>query len=272
MPFKSEKQRRYLWLKHPEVAKRWAHEYPNQKKLPMYAHNNDKLNNKGKETQKEAQIAAMSGFLAPFLTKYAFQRPPIAKKIASVLSDSGAPGEHGNNSAEIFVARGENCEKTLKNSHNDEVLKAGGIVDVLKKYAAVIRLGSKAQQKVLSSPSPQGFSQTNLVGARYQDFLRKVAPQIAQSRANTAIPPPIGSQPAPQPSPVAAYPGMNSAPAQKPAQGPNASHSPFALGNDGILNTIGKLAPFKVENGQIAKGMGHAYGNMPNTPTKNNVG
>lgn len=27
MPFQSEKQRRYLWLKHPEVAKRWTKEY-----------------------------------------------------------------------------------------------------------------------------------------------------------------------------------------------------------------------------------------------------
>jgi hypothetical protein len=26
MPFKSEKQRRYLWLKEPEVAERWAKE------------------------------------------------------------------------------------------------------------------------------------------------------------------------------------------------------------------------------------------------------
>ena len=24
MPFKSEKQRRYLWANHPEVARRWA--------------------------------------------------------------------------------------------------------------------------------------------------------------------------------------------------------------------------------------------------------
>lgn len=28
MPFASEKQRRYLWKFHPDVAKRWAAEYP----------------------------------------------------------------------------------------------------------------------------------------------------------------------------------------------------------------------------------------------------
>ena len=27
MPFKSEKQRRFLWSKHPEIARRWSKEY-----------------------------------------------------------------------------------------------------------------------------------------------------------------------------------------------------------------------------------------------------
>ena len=25
MPFESEKQRRFMWAKHPEIAKKWAH-------------------------------------------------------------------------------------------------------------------------------------------------------------------------------------------------------------------------------------------------------
>lgn len=36
MPFKSEAQRRLMWLKHPEIAKKWAKEYPHQKKLPYH--------------------------------------------------------------------------------------------------------------------------------------------------------------------------------------------------------------------------------------------
>lgn len=28
MPFRSEKQRRYLYATHPDIARRWAHEYP----------------------------------------------------------------------------------------------------------------------------------------------------------------------------------------------------------------------------------------------------
>ena len=27
MPFKSEKQRKYLWKNHPEIARRWSKEY-----------------------------------------------------------------------------------------------------------------------------------------------------------------------------------------------------------------------------------------------------
>jgi hypothetical protein len=32
MPFKSEKQRRYLWLKHPEIAERWTDKYGSKPK------------------------------------------------------------------------------------------------------------------------------------------------------------------------------------------------------------------------------------------------
>jgi len=34
MPFISESQRRYLWLKHPEVAREFAKHTPKNKKLP----------------------------------------------------------------------------------------------------------------------------------------------------------------------------------------------------------------------------------------------
>lgn len=36
MPFKSEAQRRLMFAKVPEVAQRWADEYPGQKDLPMH--------------------------------------------------------------------------------------------------------------------------------------------------------------------------------------------------------------------------------------------
>lgn len=36
MPFQSEAQRRFLWSKHPEIAKRWSKEYGSGKGLPMH--------------------------------------------------------------------------------------------------------------------------------------------------------------------------------------------------------------------------------------------
>lgn len=36
MPFASEAQRRYLWMKHPEVAKEYAAKTPKGAKLPMH--------------------------------------------------------------------------------------------------------------------------------------------------------------------------------------------------------------------------------------------
>lgn len=56
MPFKSEKQRRFLWAEHPDIAKRWAHEYPDSnKKLPMYAHHDKPSDSKEKEPQSEKE-------------------------------------------------------------------------------------------------------------------------------------------------------------------------------------------------------------------------
>lgn len=38
MPFRSEKQRRFMWAKHPTIASRWAHEPGAKNKgLPMRA-------------------------------------------------------------------------------------------------------------------------------------------------------------------------------------------------------------------------------------------
>lgn len=36
MPFQSQAQRRFMYAKHPEIAKRWSAEYPNQGALPQH--------------------------------------------------------------------------------------------------------------------------------------------------------------------------------------------------------------------------------------------
>ena len=35
MPFRSKAQMKFLYAKHPEIAKRWAKETPNVEKLPL---------------------------------------------------------------------------------------------------------------------------------------------------------------------------------------------------------------------------------------------
>lgn len=35
MPFKSEEQRRYLWMKHPKIARRWSNEMAAQPEKPV---------------------------------------------------------------------------------------------------------------------------------------------------------------------------------------------------------------------------------------------
>ena len=36
MPFKSQAQRKFMYAKHPGIAKKWSKEYPNQGKLPKH--------------------------------------------------------------------------------------------------------------------------------------------------------------------------------------------------------------------------------------------
>jgi hypothetical protein len=36
MPFKSERQRRFMWAHHPAIASRWAHERPARSPSPKH--------------------------------------------------------------------------------------------------------------------------------------------------------------------------------------------------------------------------------------------
>ena len=63
MPFKSEKQRRFLWATRPDIAKKWADKYPESNKgLPMYAADKDNKNDKSQPKEKAAQINIWSLF------------------------------------------------------------------------------------------------------------------------------------------------------------------------------------------------------------------
>lgn len=156
------------------------------------------------------------------------------------------------------------------------------------------------QGRNLGPAPPQGSPTPNNVGNSYLAFLRSSASQASQARANAMIPPPIGSQGSPAPpAVVASFPGMNSAPTKtasniagsslgKALHGiqplspdfqasnlANKHKNKFSSGNDALLNTIGKLSPFKTEQGKVdltAGLSGGAYGNLPNTPKTTQLG
>ena len=37
MPFRSERQRRYMWMKHPKIAKKWASKYGSKPSKKNYS-------------------------------------------------------------------------------------------------------------------------------------------------------------------------------------------------------------------------------------------
>ncbi len=394
MPFKSEKQRRLLWAKHPEIAKRWAKEYPeSNRNLPTYADEKVK-NNKGKKTKtKEAHMTTAQAILGPLLARFAPPRAPIQKKSNSILERVDVPQEgrptYANQTEIEEEGTGPNpvdndgeqdkemtagmnglnellCSKIAKDQKRKELAQ---ITQILRKKAMVPakqfreiidrmlagadrgiqqakepqnvrgnipgeydnRRGNMAGQmgggigqgtqgnapgaqangqgtqgngtgegEALGPAPSQGSSTPNNVGSEYLHFLNSANAQIAQSRMNSVVPPPIGSQVQPQaPAVVASFPGMNSAPVKQANNTPGSSlgtalksiqpisgqfqasnlankgKNMFSTGNDALLNTIGKLSPFKTENGKtdITAGMsGGAYGNLPNTPKTNQLG
>jgi hypothetical protein len=147
MPFQSEKQRRFLWAAHPDIAKRWAHEYPESNKgLPMYAHKkDDKPSANSKE--KAAALAALSAAIAhnsgntADLTGGA-QRLDFAKKSMDTLKRVDIPhsdvptyaGEEREKGEQKRDENGNDQELPLDNENSsDDKVKA-----IFGKLAAVL--------------------------------------------------------------------------------------------------------------------------------------
>jgi hypothetical protein len=98
MPFKSEAQRRYLWLKHPKLAKRWAHEYPGQHALPY--HVGDDEEPESKEAQSMDNVLIRLGAATGRFTKAAAEpgsepMPSAAEPPAGSPPSPAAPAGGG---------------------------------------------------------------------------------------------------------------------------------------------------------------------------------
>jgi hypothetical protein len=90
MPFRSEKQRRYLWATNSDIARRWAHEYPeSNRNLPTYARPKSE-GKKTKDRTEKGQVMhkkkAALVILRNSLRKYANKPVPNLVAFARSLS------------------------------------------------------------------------------------------------------------------------------------------------------------------------------------------
>lgn len=84
MPFKSEAQRRFMWAKHPEIAHRWAHEYPSSNKGLPY-HKKDKSK---KDKAEKKGNALLDGPLSDLFKTARASRPDRYSQFNQMLSNA----------------------------------------------------------------------------------------------------------------------------------------------------------------------------------------
>lgn len=243
MPFKSEKQRRYLWLKHPDIAKRWAKEYPNQKDLPMRVSD--------KDSEKESAAAILSRVLPNKLNNVKIvnntEKTPITRKEADSKQEYvELPKTHGPTFAgETGTQADVKQEQTQSESpqpgtcKNTDELTADAL---FKKLSVVL--------------SPRLMQEVEDEQARQQAREAQRMPQNAGIKpmppAVNNIPPPMGmAQPAPNPGQT--QPAQPAQP-QQPANGQLASVGGGASPNANPINAFGGLSSTGDINGNAALG------------------
>lgn len=260
MPFRSEKQRRFLWSQHPEIAHRWAHEYPKQGKLPMYAHKTKGENSPEESEQetpsKEAALIVLEKALLGINSKAAF-----AKKSESILKEVNIPhsskpvaagDEHVTAKRDALPGCSEKKPlprpNVLKMFNLEQQKQAHELAGILRKFSAVINPGKNIRALLSGAYSQFAEPQSYLRGINFQQISQ--AAQKAKADAayiahrNMVFGPP--EQPKQkQPAPVATYPGT------KPKT-PNVMSSNLASSANPAMTTIERNGPLKVENGQIA--------------------
>jgi hypothetical protein len=192
MPFKSEKQRRFLWAEHPDIAKRWAHEYPNQKKLPLYAHKNKKDEPVETNNKQSAVNSVALDIYAKFLKKsgvtevrvampqgekptYAGQEQTEVKKTKQDSCGCGNMPKTGVNSlmAKLSAVLSQSIQQALENEKAEQEARDAAMVPAnagIKRYA----------MPAMGTPLPMG--------------MQSQAPQAPQQAASPATPAPTGAE------------------------------------------------------------------------------
>jgi len=210
MPFRSEKQRRYLWATKPEMAKRWAHEYPQKKKLPMYADSKKKEPEVQKEKAAQINLTQPDNFeflLWEISAKYKIklansmlkqiempQRPEPTYAGQEIEEGRSFTSKTSPKNNQHMAENNQNMLNTEQNN-NDEISHP-----LLKKLSGVL---SQRIRQMLAGQEAYAPENVNLM-------LHKQQPPSAP------IPPPMGMAAAPGQAPQAAQ-----APAPQPAASPS---------------------------------------------------
>ncbi|NBT59439.1 hypothetical protein EBT16_11710, partial [bacterium] len=256
MPFRSEKQRRFLWAKHPEIAKRWAHEYPNQKNLPTYASDSDA---KDEPVSKSAAAQALQSIVVNMLNsggKSIFNDScdSTTKKSNSKLEQIQMPqdekptyaGEKHINSILKPEAEDEGSIGEERSDKSPEIPTNNAENPLLSKLAVV--LAPKIQQELENRRAEQE--------ARMAKRIPNNANVKQYPVQSNVIPPPMGmTAPPQQAQPQQAQP---QAPAQQPGQ-----MAPVGGGNSPNANPINSFGGLSMNgdiNGNAAFGTPNAAG------------
>jgi hypothetical protein len=242
MPFKSEKQRRFLWSQHPDIAKRWAKEYPGQKNLPLYAHDkkpDDKekaaamtelnrqsdVNTVGLRIYSECVKKANSGLLKVDI-------PHSDKPVAAGDEHVTAENQGEDNASPVQTRNEDEVNQSSEELAGD--LVNNGSHPLLKKLAVV-----------LSQPIMQAIENEK---AEQQARMAAKMPQNAgikrYATPAVATPMPMGMQQPAQPAPT---------PAQQPAQ-PQQQGTGMNSPSANPINSFGALSTSGNINGNAAFG------------------
>jgi Domain of unknown function (DUF6321) len=250
MPFKSEKQRRFLWAEHPEIAKRWAHEYPkSNKNLPMYANSKDK--------EKKAALDVLARILAQSSNNAVSLVPAITSAQSVKESKDGLTYVKIPHSDKPTYA-GQEREQGEQNTEEKPKSKINSIMDEIDDANRAQDSTDPVLQK-LSTVLAQPFrrmmeEQKAQEEGRDPRFVPKIMGLKRYSLPSATVPPPMGSTSAPaqpaappaQPSPQIQQPGNAMAPAPV-GGGSNPMHNP--------IEAFGPLSSSGVINGNAAFGV-----------------
>jgi len=166
MPFESQAQRRFMYAKHPEMAKRWEAHTPKGKKLPE--HKGDKVS---KGTTKKAEFvrqfllnAAKTGVTGPAaLTKLAQQMTKSADfsdavgkavgGLASTVPLAAAAGTIGLPAVSGWTL-GQLAGRARNQVDEDDAksLQTTALANAYRRQAALAKSNTQVRQLVASDP------------------------------------------------------------------------------------------------------------------------